>query len=87
MPLTHKDITEIKRVLDDRYVLQSECDTTQQKINSKFANDDKRIELVLTEVKQSREENKKGLKFNNWLSAAILSALIAAVVAFYFFFA
>lgn len=46
MPITHEDIQEIKKVLDDRYVLQTICDETQEKMNKKFANDDKRIDLL-----------------------------------------
>lgn len=46
MPITHEDIQEIKKVLDDRYVLQTTCDETQEKMNKKFANDDKRIDLL-----------------------------------------
>ena len=41
MALTHEDITEIKRVLDDRYVKITDCDTRQESITKKFANDDK----------------------------------------------
>ena len=47
MAITHEDMQEIKKVLDDRYVLQSDCDATQQSINSKFANDDKRIDRIM----------------------------------------
>lgn len=46
MAITHEDIQEIKKVLDDRYVLQSDCDETQERMNKKFANDDKRIDLL-----------------------------------------
>ena len=69
MPITHEDITELKKVFDDRYVLQSDCDNTQQKINSKFANDDKRIELLV------RQQT-----INNWLTGAIASGIIALLI-------
>ena len=85
MPLDHNDIMELKKVFDDRYVLQSDCNEKQENINKKFANDDKRIDLILAEQKQLRIEQKSGFKFNNWLTAAILAAIVAAVVAFYFF--
>ena len=49
MAVNHEDIQELKKVFDDRYVLQSDCDATQQKINNKFANDDKRIELLINQ--------------------------------------
>lgn len=69
MALTHEDIQELKKVFDDRYVLQSDCDTVQQKINSKFANDDKRIELLV------RQQT-----INNWLTGAIASGIIALLI-------
>lgn len=87
MAVTHEDIQELKKVFDDRYVLQSDCNEKQEQVNKKLANDDKRIDLVLVEVKQSREENRKGLKFNNWLTAAILGALVVGFIGFYFFVA
>ena len=69
MPITHEDITELKKVFDDRYVLQSDCDAKQQKINSKFANDDNRIELLV------RQQT-----INNWLTGAIASGIIALLI-------
>lgn len=84
MAVTHEDIQELKKVFDDRYVLQSDCNDRQEQINGKFANDDKRIDLILAEQKQMRQETKSGLKFNNWLTAAVLGAIISAVIAFYF---
>lgn len=87
MAVTHEDITELKRVFDDRYVLQTDCNEKQANINNKFANDDKRIDLILAEQKQMRRETKSGLKFNNWLTATVLGAIIVAFVGFYFFFA
>lgn len=86
MAVTHEDIQELKKVFDDRYVLQSDCNDKQEQITKKLATDDKRIDLLILKVEQSREENKKGLKFNNWLSMAILGALIGGFVGFYFFF-
>lgn len=46
MAITHEDFQEIKKELDDRYVLQSDCDDIQRETNKKFANDDKRIDLL-----------------------------------------
>ena len=69
MPITHEDIQELKKVFDDRYVLQSDCDTTQQKTISRFANDDKRIELLV------RQQT-----INNWLTSAIASGIIALLI-------
>ena len=69
MNITHEDITELKKVFDDRNVFQSDCDATQQKINNKFANDDKRIELLV------RQQT-----INNWLTGAIASGIIALLI-------
>ena len=80
MPLTHEDIQEIKRVLDDRYVLQSDCDNTQADINRKFANDDKRIDRILL----MQEEGNKAIKKNNWLTTTILAIIIAGVIGYIF---
>lgn len=67
--ITHEDITELKKVFDDRYVLQTDCDNTQRQINSKFANDDKRIELLIHQQ-----------TINNWLTGAIASGIIALLI-------
>lgn len=85
MPLTDQDYQEIIRRFDDRYVRIEKCNETQEGINKKFANDDKRIDMMLAEQKQLRFESKKGFKFNNWLTAAVLGAIIAAAIAYYFF--
>lgn len=45
--LTHDDFNEIKKELDDRYVLQSDCNDKQEAVNKKLANDDKRIDKLL----------------------------------------
>ena len=45
--LTHDDFNEIKKELDDRYVLQSDCNDKQENVNKKLANDDKRIDKLL----------------------------------------
>ena len=69
MIVSHEDIQELKKVFDDRYVLQSDCDATQQKINNKFANDDKRIELLISQQ-----------TINNWLTGLIASGIIALLI-------
>ena len=45
--LTRDDFKEIKKELDDRYVLQSDCNDKQENVNKKLANDDKRIDKLL----------------------------------------
>lgn len=67
--VTREDIEVIQNHLDERYVLQSDCNDTQLKINSKLANDDKRIEIL---IQQQR--------INNWLTLAIASGIIALVI-------
>lgn len=69
MAITHEDITELKRVFDDRYVMIEDCKDTQKQINSKFSNDDKRIELLISQQ-----------KINNWLTLAIAGGIISLVI-------
>lgn len=82
--ITHEDIQEIKKVLDDRYVQIADCDSVQEAFNKKFANDDKRIDLILLEQKQMRKETKSGLKFNNWLTSAVLGVIVTGLITFLF---
>ena len=67
--ITHEDITELKKEFDDRYVLQSDCSETQEKINNKFSNDNTRIELLINQQ-----------KINNWLTTAIAGGIITLVI-------
>ena len=76
MAITHEDITELKKVFDDRYVLQSNCNETQEGINKKFANDDKRIDRIM----YLQEETNSKLTKNNWLTITILGVILTAVV-------
>lgn len=69
MAITHEDITELKKVFDDRYVLQSDCSETQEKISNRFSNDNTRIELLISQQ-----------KINNWLTLGIASGIIALVI-------
>lgn len=89
MALEHSEIQALKAEFlaeaDERYVKIEDCNEKQEKVNAKFANDDKRIDLILAEQRQMRAETKNGLKFNNWLTAAVLGAIVVAIVAFYFF--
>ena len=80
MAITNEDIQELKKVLDDRYVLQSDCDATQQNINNKLANNDKRIDLILLR----QEIGNKDIKKNNWLTTTILALLISGVIGYIF---
>lgn len=73
MPLNKEDILEIQAILDDRYVLQSDCNDKQNANNKRFANDDKRIEKLID-------------RFNTWdkLLWVIASASIGALVVAFF---
>lgn len=44
--LNKEDIIELESILDDRYVLQNDCNSKQETFNKRFANDDKRIEII-----------------------------------------
>ena len=76
MAITHEDMQEIKKILDDRYVQIVDCDSKQNDINKKFANDDKRIDRILL----LQENTTKSLQKNNWLTTVILSVIIGIVV-------
>lgn len=51
MAVSHEDITELKKVFDDRYVKIDTCNEKQEAVNKKFANDDKRIEILIRQQK------------------------------------
>ena len=80
MAITHEDMQEIKKILDDRYVQIVDCDNKQNDINKKFANDDKRIDLIL----HKQEIGNKEIKKNNWLTTTILGIIIAGVIGYIF---
>ena len=80
MPITHEDMQEIKKILDDRYVQIVDCDNKQTDINKKFANDDKRLDRI--ELLQ--EEGNKKIDKNNWLTTTILGIIIAGVIGYIF---
>ena len=69
MAITHEDIQVLKKEFDDRYVLQSDCNEIQEGVNKKFANDDKRIDLLISQQ-----------KINNWLTLAIAGGIISLVI-------
>ena len=49
--IEHNDITELKRVFDDRYVLQCTCNEKQETVNNKLSRDDTRIKLFEQKMK------------------------------------
>lgn len=70
MALDYEALKELQQVLDDRYVLQSDCNEKQEAVNGKFANDDKRIDKLFD-------------RMNLWnkLLWAITSATVGTLVA------
>ena len=80
MAITHEDMQVIKKILDDRYVQIVDCDSKQNDINKKFANDDKRIDLIL----HKQEIGNNAIKKNNWLTTTILGIIIAGVIGYIF---
>ena len=80
MAITHEDIQVLKKEFDDRYVLQSDCNEIQETNNSKFANDDKRIDRILL----MQEQGNKAITKNNWLTTTILGIIIAGVIGYIF---
>lgn len=73
LAIEHEDIMELKRVFDDRYVLQSDCGETQNSLNKKLAKDDKRIEIIMHDF-----------KIIKWLIGAVVGAsggsLVTAII-------
>lgn len=69
LTINHDDIEELKRVFDDRYVKQNDCDNKQAIMNKKLANDDKRIEVMVQKI-----------NINNWLTLAIAGGIISLVI-------
>lgn len=80
MALTHEEITAIKNEViaecKNIFVQIDDCTDKQNKVNEKFANDDKRIDRILL----LQESTTKSLQKNNWLTTAILSVIIGVVV-------
>ena len=56
--------------------MQDTCNERQEKINKKFANDDKRIDILI----RQQELNNKQQKLNNWLTSAIAAGIITLVI-------
>ena len=89
MALTHEEIQQLKKEIfaeaDEKYVAIDDCNEKQTEINRKFAKDDKRIDLMASDIKQMRTETKSGLKFNNWLTTAVLGCIIVGIITFLYF--
>ncbi len=72
MAISHEDITELKKVFDDRYVLQSDCDAVQTEMNKRFSRDDKKLAVLDLKMTACL-----------WLMGIIASGLIALVIRVY----
>lgn len=70
MTINHDDVMELKKVFDDRYVMQDECSNIQMHNNKKFSNDDKRIEALSRDFKSIK-----------WLITTIATSSIGILVA------
>lgn len=73
MALTHEEITAIKKEVlaecKNIFMQIDDCNDKQARVNSKFANDDKRIELLIHQQ-----------TINNWLTGVIASGIIALLI-------
>ena len=49
--ISMEDMETIKKALDERYVLSSECSDRQEDVNKRFAADDTRIKLFDQKMK------------------------------------
>jgi hypothetical protein len=65
MAISMEDMQTIRNELDDRYVMQSDCNERQEAVNRKFANDDKRIE--------QNERFNESLKKFMWIAVTALA--------------
>lgn len=69
MALEHNDIVMLKEEFDERYVMQKDCNDTQEKINKRFAADDKRIEIIAHDF-----------KIIKWLVSTVAASSIGALI-------
>jgi hypothetical protein len=60
---------------DKKFVLVDDCNEKQEKVNGRFANDDKRIDLIL----QNQIGYDKKIALNNKLTVAILCGIVTLV--------
>lgn len=72
MAITHEDIKELKKVFDDRYVLQTDCDARQTEMNNKFSRDDKKLAVLDLKMTACL-----------WLIGIIASGIVGLVIKVY----
>lgn len=84
MAISLEDLALIKKEVfaeaDNKYVSIEACNTSQTRVNGRFANDDKRIDLII----QKQDYQNSKLSLNNWLTFAVLGAIITLVIGYYF---
>lgn len=71
--MEHDEVMRLQDVFDGRYVLKDDCVERQETVNKKFANDDKRIELLIQ--KWSTLEKLVGI-----IATATVGTLITTIV-------
>lgn len=72
MAISHEDITELKKVFDDRYVLQTDCENVQKDMNDKFSRDDKKLAVLDLKMTACL-----------WLMGVVASGIVALVIRAY----
>lgn len=70
--MTVTEMENLEKRLDGRYVKQSTCNQTHKEIAGKLANDDKRIEVVITKLSVAE-------KLMWTIATATIGSLIATV--------
>lgn len=69
MPIDLNDLRMIEQYLSDKYVHVAECADTQERVNKKLANDDKRIEVIYHDF-----------KIIKWLISTVAASSVGALV-------
>ena len=70
---------------NQKYVQIEDCNERQEAVTKRFANDDKRIDMVEQKQDHHNEKMESKLTFNNWLTLGLLGAIIGAVAVILFF--
>ena len=49
--IEHNDLKELQETFDERYVRQNDCNDRHERVNAKFSNDDKRLDIADSRLK------------------------------------
>lgn len=71
---------------NQKYVQIDDCNERQETVTKRFANDDKRIDMILQNQRHFDEKMNTKLTLNNWLTLGVLGAIISAVIVAYYNF-